>query len=252
MHPSSKSRVVALIPARQGSKGVLNKNIRDVGGHPLIAYSVVAAKICRGIDRVIVTTDSPEIAEVAVAYGAEAPFLRPAEYADDASPDIDYISHAIRFLGQFEGNVPEYIVQLRPTTPLRDPALMAKAIEAIQEAGEVTSLRSVQELPEPPQKMMGIENGVLVGLFPDDPRPEYYNLPRQSFPPAYLPNGYIDIVRSAYVMEKGLLYGPKVQAFITPPSLEIDTVEELEQLQLIVDSKGHQLRDLCDAAKAKS
>lgn len=243
MFTPAREGVVALIPARGGSKGVRNKNVREVGGHPLIAYSVVAAKLCPAIERVIITTDSQEIADIAVLYGAVVPFMRPAALADDRSPDIDYVRHALEQLQDQEGAQPELIVQLRPTTPLRDPHLMAQAVAAIQARSDTTSLRSVQQLAEPPQKMMGIEDGLLAGLFPDDLRPEYYNLPRQSFAPAYLPNGYIDIVRSAYVMDSNALYGPNVQAFITPTSLEIDTPEDLEYLEFVVESRGHPLLD---------
>ncbi|MBL4615231.1 MAG: acylneuraminate cytidylyltransferase family protein [Magnetovibrio sp.] len=248
----SFQNVVALIPARSGSKGVKNKNVREVGGHPLIAYSVVAAKNCIAIDRVIVTTDSQDIADVAVSYGAEVPFLRPADLSGDRSPDIDYIRHAIEQIEEQTGARPELIVQVRPTTPLRDPVEMANAIAALQGRPDATSLRSVQELAEPPQKMMGIEEGLLSGLFPHDTRPEYYNLPRQAFAPAYLPNGYIDIVRCDYVLESGNLYGPKVLAFNTEPTPEIDTKDDLQYLEFVIEKQGHVLVDLLNNSSEAS
>ena len=107
-------KIYAIIPARGGSKGVPRKNIRLVGGHPLIAYSIVAARQCRRIDRVIVSTDSPEIADIARAYGAEAPFLRPPELAQDASGDIDFIRHALDWFQQHDHAEPEMLVHLRP------------------------------------------------------------------------------------------------------------------------------------------
>ena len=114
--------VVALIPARGGSKGVPKKNIAPLGGHPLIAYSIAAAARCPDIARVIVSTDAPDIAECARAYGAETPFLRPAPLAQDGSTDLDVVVHALEWLAAHEGLRPELLVLLRPTTPLRDPA----------------------------------------------------------------------------------------------------------------------------------
>jgi CMP-N-acetylneuraminic acid synthetase len=235
------SRVLAVIPARGGSKGVPGKNLRPVGGYPLIAYSIAAAELCPGIDRAIVSTDSHEIAAVARGFGAEVPFLRPAEFAGDRSPDIDFVVHLIKWLGEQEGIVPDYLVNLRPTTPLRDPALVDTAIGSIQSNGKATSLRSVHPLAEPPQKMMGITDGFLTGLFPGDPRPEYFNLPRQAFPPAYHPNGYVDIYLPRLVMETRALHGPRILGFVTPVTVEIDTPDDIAVLEYLMERSGHPL-----------
>ena len=246
----SRPAVCALIPARGGSKGVPKKNTRLVGGHPLIAYSIAAAKLCQAIDRVVVSTDCREIASVARTYGAEVPFLRPARLARDSSPDIDFVRHALDWFQSKEGSRPDLLVHLRPTTPLRDPVLMQSAIESIRRNSSATSLRSVHELPEPPQKMMGIKNGYLTGLFPDDPRAEYYNLPRQAFPAAYDPNGYVDIIRSNFVNRQESLHGPFILAFVTPPAVEIDTPEDFAYLDYVVERKGHPLQQYWKAAPA--
>jgi CMP-N,N'-diacetyllegionaminic acid synthase len=236
-------KTLALIPARGGSKGVPKKNIRPLSGYPLIAYSIAASLRCEGIERTIVSTDSEEIAEIARFYGAEVPFMRPSEFAHDRSPNIDFILHALDWLKKNEGTEPEYIVQVLPTTPLRDPRLMNQAIGAIRSNPAATSLRSVHELPEPPQKMMGISDGFLTGFFPDDPRPEYYNLPRQTFPPAFHPNGYVEIIRTSYARGGGGLFGPRVLAFITPVTVEIDLPEEFEYLEYYIEKKGHPVYD---------
>ena len=144
----------ALIPARGGSKGVPKKNLRPLGGHPLIAFSIAAAQQCPEIGRVIVSTDSPEIADVARTYGAEVPFLRPSALAQDASTDREVIHHALEWLRTHEGRQPDLVIQLRPTTPLRDPALLSAAVQFFRSRDEATSLRSVHELSEPPQKMV--------------------------------------------------------------------------------------------------
>ena len=243
----SSGTIFAIIPARAGSKGVPKKNIRVLGGYPLIAFSIVAAKLSSDIERVMVSTDSLEIAEIARSYGAEVPFLRPPELAQDASPDIDFIRHALDWLETHEGSKPDFLVVLRPTTPLRDPALIDSAIRTLKSNDQATSLRSAHQLQEPPQKMMGIQDGFLVGLFPEDTRPEYYNLPRQAFSPAYHPNGYVDIIKTSFVRSGNSLYGPHILAFVTPVAGEVDRPEDFEYLEYLVDKKGHTLHEYLKA-----
>ena len=239
-----KSQVTyAIIPARGGSKGVPRKNIKLLQGFPLIAYSIAAAKLSQLTERVIISTESAEIADIAEHYGAEVPFLRPAEFAQDRSPDIDFVRHAIGWFAENNMVQPDLFVHLRPTTPLRDPAIIDRAIAEITGNDSGTALRSVHELAEPPQKMFKIENGNLAGFFPDDPRPEYYNLPRQVFPKAYHPNGYVDIIRTDYVTKTGTLHGPRMIGFITPITIEIDTPEEFSQLEYILGKGSHPLHD---------
>jgi CMP-N-acetylneuraminic acid synthetase len=244
MHDS----IIALIPARGGSKGIPKKNIRPLMGYPLIAYSIAAARRCKGIDRVVVSTDSPEIREVALAWEAEVPFLRPERYATDTSPDIEFIRHALGWFKEEESRAPEFLLHLRPTTPLRDPDHLQDALQYLRARPDATSLRSAHEIPEPPQKMFGIEGEYFVGLFPQEERPEYYNLPRQSFSKAYHPNGYVDIIRPAHVEKAGSLHGPRILAFVTPFSIEIDTEENLLFLECFLERIGHPILDLLKKA----
>ena len=230
--------ITAIIPARFGSKKIPKKNIKPLGGYPLIAYSIIAAKRSKNIDRVIVSTDSQEIADIAKIYGAEVPFLRPRALAIDTSTDIEFISHFLEWHKKKEGSLPELLVHLRPTTPLREPSLIDKAIKALKNNDKASSLRSVHEMAESPRKAFEINNGFLVGMFPDDTRPEYYNLPRQSFPPAYHPNGYVDVLVPDFIMKHNNLHGPKILAFITPFSAEVDQPEDFEYLQFIIEKKG--------------
>ncbi|MGE4299500.1 MAG: acylneuraminate cytidylyltransferase family protein [Desulfovibrionaceae bacterium] len=239
--------VCALIPARGGSKGVPRKNIRKLGGHPLIAYAIMASRLCPAIGRVVVSTDDEEIAAVARAYGAEVPFLRPAEFARDASPDLEVFVHAIDWFERNEGTVPDLLAHIRVTTPLRDPELVGRAVRELANAPKATALRSAHELPEPPQKMFQIVDGLFQGFFPDDPRPEYYNLPRQAFPAAYHPNGYVDIVRTSVVRERGVLHGPRILAFVTPHAIEVDGPEDIEMLEYHIARSGHSLMERLDA-----
>lgn len=215
----------------------------------MIAYSIIASRLCKNIQRTIVSTDSPEIAEIAKSYGAEVPFLRPAKFAQDHSTDLDVFAHAIRWLEEKEGNLPDFLVQLRPTTPLRDPAWVDEAIEKIQANPEATSLHSVQKAADLPQKMFQINSaGFLTGFFPDDPRPEYYNLPRQALPDAYSGNGYVDIIRPDFIKNNpGLFCGSKVLVFFTSSVVDINYLEDFEYLEYSLQKQpgpilGHLLK----------
>lgn len=234
-----KAEIVGVIPARAGSKGILKKNIKPLGGYPLIAYSIVASKLSSKIERIIVSTDSQEIADIALFYGAEVPFLRPVEIAQDRSTDLELFQHAISWFKEKEGMVPGLLVQLRPTTPLRIPSEIDRAIAYIKERPNASSLRSAHELPEPPQKMFQIDGrGFFRGLFPDDARPEYYNLPRQQFPKTYHPNGYIDIIKTDNVQKANTLYGCNILAFVTSFAIEVDRAIDLEYLEYQLGKYG--------------
>lgn len=233
--------IIGLIPARGGSKGVPKKNIKPLGGHPLIAYAIIASKLSSRIQRTIVSTDSPEIKEIALSYGAEVPFLRPPEFAKDTSPDIEFIWHAIKWLQDNEGYYPEYLVHLRPTTPLRDPDLIDASIDKIIQNKEATSLRSAHEVAESPYKLFEIKGDYFVGMFPDNHRPEYYNLPRQVFPPAYHPNGYVDIIKSEVVINTKSLHGPKILSFITPAVVELDRPEDFDYLEYVLGKQENKV-----------
>lgn len=222
---------VAMIPARGGSRGVPRKNIRPLWGYPLIAWAIAAARMCETVGRTIVTTDDPEIAETARRFGAEVPFLRPAELASDTATDLDVVRHFLGWLGAHEGFTPELVVHLRPTTPLRDPEVVDRAVLRLRADPAATALRSVHALAESPHKMFRIVDGRLDGFFPDDPRPEYYNLPRQAFPVAYQPNGYVDVLRPAFIREGGSLHGTAMLPQVTPVAAEVDRPEDFELLE---------------------
>lgn len=225
-------KIYSIIQARGGSKGVPGKNIKIVCGYPLIAYSIIASKLSKKIQRTIVSTDSEKIAEISKKYGAEVPFLRPAKLATDTAIDLDVFKHTIGWFEKFERKLPDYLVQLLPTFPLRDPKIMDLAIGEISKNRKATSLASAHKLNEPPQKMLQKnEAGFWTGFFPDDPRPEYWDLPRQTFPEAYSANGYINIIKPVYVKKCGLLYGPRSMSFITDEAVDIDKIEDFERFE---------------------
>ena len=233
--------IVAIIPARSGSKGVPGKNIKLLGGHPLIAFSIAAAKMTPGIDRVIVSTDSAEYAAIAKKYGAETPFLRPADISDDKSTDIDLFIHSLNWFIENEKKVPEFLMHLRPTTPLRDPNIMQKAIELFHNKQEASSLRSGHLAPESPFKwFLKDELGYFKGLR-DDLTPEKVNLPRQSFPAVYMPDGYVDIIRSSCILNEGLLHGNNMLVFESPYCVEVDTKDDFDYLEFQLEKEGSPL-----------
>lgn len=230
--------ITAIIPARSGSKGVPGKNVRFLGGYPLLVYSIVAAKLTTRIGRIIVSTDSEEIAAITREYGAEAPFLRPAELALDNSTDMDFMLHVINWLGENEGSVPDYIVQLRPTTPLRNPQVIDSAIAEIFARPEATSLRSAHPAPESPFKWFQInEKGYFKALV-DGIDNDLLNNPRQSFPDAYIPDGYVDVVRPSFIINSGLLHGDKMIGFISPFCIEVDTLNDFDFLEYELNKEG--------------
>lgn len=219
---------IALIPARGGSKSVPRKNLADLGGHPLIAWSIAAARACDAIDDVVVTTDSEEIAEVARAYGANVPFLRPAELAGDDSLDRDFFEHYLACLRRAGVEAPNLIVHLRPTTPLRDPAVIRRAIRFMETHTNATALRSMHRTPLTPFKMFRVRDGYASPFLRPPGATEPYNFPRQWFEAAFVPNGLVDIVRPAELERTGLLHGPRMKIWETDAVPDIDGPADLE------------------------
>lgn len=231
--------ITAIIPARSGSKGVPGKNIKLLGGIPLFAFSIIAAKMMPSVSRVIVSTDSNEYAEIAKFYGAEVPFLRPIDISGDKSTDYDLFIHAVNWFKENENYIPEFLLHLRPTTPLRDPQIMEQAVKLLLENNKfATSLRSGHNAPESPYKwFLKDENNFFKGLR-DDLTPEKVNLPRQSFPSVYVPDGYIDVLKSSVILNSGTLHGDKMLVFESPYCVEVDTKDDFEYLEFQIEREG--------------
>ena len=238
----NKQEMWALIPARSGSKGVQDKNIMELAGYPLIAYSIAAAQQCSSINRVIVTTDSEQYAEIAIHYGAEVPFLRPANISGDTATDLQFFKHTVDWFRKKEGSVAEYFVHLRPTTPIRYPNIMNKAIFEFIDSN-YTALRSVHKMSDTSYKTFEIENEKLKLLCGGGFDIETTTLPRQSFPLTYNPNGYIDIVRTNMI-DKGSIHGDNVKAFITDITYEVDEINDFDFLQFIVNKNPNIINQL--------
>jgi len=202
--------VLAIVPARGGSKGIPRKNVRDVAGHPLIAYSIAAGLASSRIDRVLVSTDNAEIAEAARAYGAEVPFMRPAELAADDTRDLPVFIHALQWLEERERYRPDVIVHLRPTSPLRRVADIDRAIDLLASDPRADAVRGVCEPFQNPYKMWRIAaGGELVPLLQGE-FAEPYNQPHQQLPPVYWQTGYIDVARRTTLVDQGSMTGTRI------------------------------------------
>jgi len=235
---------IAIIPARSGSKGIKDKNLSNLGGYPLLAYSIVAARLAQQIDRVLISTDSGCYAEIGRRYGAEVPFLRPAELSGDTSTDRDFMLHAMQWVQENEGQIPEYWVHLRPTTPLRTPIHIDLAIQTLINCPIATALRSAHISPESPFKWFRLnEVGFFTALTSDDTSLDKFNLPRQSYQQVYIPDGYVDIVKSSFVMSSGQFHGDKVLGYESPYCNEVDSQDELDLLDFQLCKYGSPLLD---------
>jgi CMP-N,N'-diacetyllegionaminic acid synthase len=226
----SENAILALIPARSGSKGVPDKNIKPLGGWPLMAYSIKIGLLSKEIDRVIVSTDSEDYGAIAKKFGAEIPFLRPPGLSSDSSSDYEFIKHALDQLRLMGDEIPEYIVHLRPTTPFRDPSTVDSAIETFRNDNKATALRSVHEMPESAYKCFRIESDHLVDAYKGSPDLDRVNTARQSFPKTYQGNGYVDVLRSKFILDNKKIHGDRVVAYSTPFIQEVDTETDFDFL----------------------
>ncbi len=231
--------IVAIIPARSGSKSIPDKNIKLLSGHPLIAYSIAAAKLSKKIDRVIVSTDSHKYAEIAKQYGAEVPFIRPDRISIDTATDRGFLIHAMNWFKENENSVPEYWVHLRPTTPLRSVEVIDNAINEIVQDNSATSLRSGHKAPESPLKWLIKDKNYFKGLVSG----EDYNLPKEAFEQVYIPDGFVDIVKASFVMNSEKIHGDKMIGFESPVCTEVDSTEEFDYIQYQLDKNGSDLLD---------
>ena len=235
----SRPEVLAIVQARGGSKGLPRKNLRLLRGHPLVAYSIASALAAKTITRVIMSTDDDEIAEVARAYGAEVPFMRPVELAEDDTPDFPLFEHAVRWLAEREGYRPQMIVQLRPTTPLRPRGMLDEAVRILQSDPQADCVRGVTIPKQTPYKMWrDDEDGCLLPLM-ETSFAEPYNMPRQMLPAAYWQTGHVDVIRTATIVEKHSLTGTRVRPIMIDANycVDIDTLVDFDLAERAIQQK---------------
>jgi len=232
-----KDEVLAIIPARGGSKSIPRKNIRLFAGYPLIAFSIAAGLQASSVTRTIVSTDDEQIASVARKYGAEVPFMRPAKYSRDDTPDLAVFAHALRWLAEKEDYRPEVVVQLRPTSPVRPRNCVDEAVKILLENPKADSVRGVVLAGQNPFKMWRIQpDGRMEPLIHLKGIMEAFNVPRQELPEVYWQTGHIDSIRPAVILEKNSMSGTDILPLVMDPAytVDIDTLLDWENAERLV------------------
>ena len=222
--------VDCIIPARAGSKGIVSKNISLLEGHPLLAYSIAAAKLSNKINDVYVSTDSEEFAKIAENYGAVVLYLRPNNISGDDSLDVDFFKYHIDFIKKNNLKLPNFFVNLRPTSPLRVSSVIDHAIEKFIACKDATSLRSAHKINITPYKMFRRNGNYMTPYLLKKGIKESHSAARQLFEDAFVGNGYIDVINPDLVDESGKLYGDNIYLY------ETDIVSDIDRLQDLVNT----------------
>lgn len=218
----SSPKILGIIPARGGSKGIPRKNLVCLAGRPLIYYTIRAAQSSRCLTRSVVSTDDKEIQTVALSFGADVPFVRPAELATDRATSVAVAKHAFEFTESTENTYYDFACLLQPTCPLRTSDDIDAAI-AILERSDADAIVSLVRVQEPhPVKMMVVTNGVISPLFPDQWREAAR---RQDLPPVYYLNGAIYCVRRQVLLQQNSLWGGKTLAYMMPADRSVNIDE---------------------------
>ena len=227
----NKKQVMAIIPARGGSKGLPGKNIKHLCGKPLISFTIKAALECDSIDETIVSTDYKEIAEIAEKYGARVPFMRPCELSEDDTSTIDVIFHAIDWLEKYKSYRPEYILLLQPTSPLRRTKDINVAIKILKnkKAGAVVSVCKTDHHPWWSNTLPAD------GRMKDFLKKDILNRRRQDLPVYYRLNGAIYLARTDYIRKYNGFFGPDTFAYKMPRehSIDIDSILDFKLAELL-------------------
>ncbi len=228
---SERLDILGIIPARGGSKGIPRKNLADVAGKPLIAYSIEAGLRSRHLTRLVVSTEDEEIARVAIEYGAAVPFKRPVELSKDQARSLPVVQHGVEVMEALDGCTYDAVAMLQPTTPMRTADDIDQAIDLLIETGADSVISVVDVGANHPFRMKRIlDDGRLVNFVErgfEDMRP------RQELPPVYIRSGDLYIARRHVVMELGTLVGPHCRAIVIPKerAVNIDTRLDLERAE---------------------
>jgi CMP-N,N'-diacetyllegionaminic acid synthase len=219
--------VLAVVPARSGSKGIPDKNVISFRGKPLLVHSVEQGLAARNVDRVLVSTDSPRYRELALAAGAEAPFLRPKAFAGDLSTDLEVFVHALDWLDAHDDYRPDVCVHLRPTYPTRRVEDVEKAVDQLLGDPTADSVRSVARASPTPYKMWLLTEGKTLRPLLESPLREPWNLPRQSLPEVFVQNAAVDVVRSAVIREQRSMTGTRILPYFMDSVCDVDDWADL-------------------------
>jgi len=233
--------VLAIIPARGGSKGIPRKNIRPFAGYPLISYSIAAGLQAETVTRTIVSTEDEEIALIARNFGAETPFMRPIDLAQDETIDLPVIQHALEWLAVHEGYHPQVVVQLRPTSPVRPVDCVDRAVDLLLTHPEADSIRGVIPSSQTPYKMWKISSqGSMLPLLSVEGVKEPFNAPRQVLPQTYWQTGHIDAIRTTSILQKNSLSGDVILPLLIDPryTVDIDNLNDWQRAEWLVSQAG--------------
>jgi CMP-N,N'-diacetyllegionaminic acid synthase len=242
--------VVALIPARAGSKRVPRKNVRTLAGHPLLAYTIAAARESGVFSRIIVSTEDGETARIAKHYGAEVPFMRPPGFSGDSSPDIQWVSHALTTLRD-AGGTPDCFSILRPSNPFRQATTIIRAWDTFVRHPGVDSLRAVEKCRQHPGKMWVIEGARMRPLLYGGPtNPPWHSTPYDSLPAVYVQNASLEIAWTRLVFEKNSISGDEIVPFFTElyEGLDINYPQDWQLVEDLVATNPELLPRVSESA----
>lgn len=232
-------RILAVIPARGGSKGVPRKNVRMVGSKPLIAYTITAAAALKDqFHRLIVSTDDNEIAEIALKYGAEVPFMRPAELAGDKVPMVPVLQHAVLAIEEMDQIALDWVLLLQPTCPFRAPEDIQAALDLALTGGCDSVISVVRVLAYHPILMKKIENNRLLPFAIE----EIEGTRRQDYsPPAYMRNGCIYLTRRDTLIQTNSIWGKVIRPYIMPEdrSVNVDSELDMKLVEMLLQERNN-------------
>jgi N-acylneuraminate cytidylyltransferase len=235
-------QVLAIIQARGGSKGIPRKNIKPLAGKPLIAWTIEAAQKSKTINRIIISTDDKEIAEISKNLGAEVPFLRPKEFATDGAKSIGLLRHALVWLIENENYRPDMVVQLKPTNPLRKAKHIDECVKSYLNSPKIDSLITLTKSPAHPLKTWKFEGDFVLPFVPQEVYgiKEAAKLPRQSLPKAFIQNSCVNIINPDTIMKKNSSIGEKIKGFVmeAEDAINIDNQIDFDIAEIILKRKG--------------
>ena len=233
--------VLGLIIARGGSKGIPGKNIKEFCGKPLLAWTIEEAKKTKHITRVLLSTDDETIAKVGKEWGADVPFMRPKELAEDSTPDLPVFQHALNWLKEHEGKLPDLVVHLRINSPLRTAEDIDKGVVLMMANMDVDAVRAVTKAPLHPLKSYKLEGNKLGPFVPESVYniKEPYNLPWQSLPKAYTTGGYLTVIKPSTILEKHSMSGDNFLGYEVDSKnvVDIDTLEQFELARMRMEKR---------------
>jgi CMP-N,N'-diacetyllegionaminic acid synthase len=229
--------VVAFVPARSGSKRVVDKNVRVLGGHPLMAYTIAAARASGIFDAIICSTDSQDYAAIATHYGAEVPFLRSAEHATSTSPDVEWVDHALNALRD-QGRSFDCFSILRPTSPFRSADTIRRAWRGFLAEQGVDSLRAVEKVSQHPGKMWVVRDNRMLPLLPLSPEKQpWHSTQMAALPEVWVQNASLEIAWSRLIFQGHNIAGVSVTPFFTDDEegFDINTQYDWDYAQTMVE-----------------